>query len=150
MIIENDVSKSSQLIDLLKEFEFDVMEDQFYKGYREKTHISVFDKKSYLRLDIKFAEEQREIEVLNNSIHVKILGKDLSIAPLEYVLIGKILYLGNIEEVPDSELLEYQDVIDFLTLFHVNREKIDLPFLEGKIKELGLNTTLKRLKKIKF
>ena len=126
------------------------MKDQFYKGYREKTHISVFDKKSYLRLDIKFAEEQREIEVLTNAVHEKILGKDLLIAPLEYVLIGKILYLGNIEDVPDSEILEYQDAIDFLTLFHVNIEKIDLTFLERKIKELGLNTTLKRLKKIKF
>jgi len=126
------------------------MKDKFYRGYREKTNIRLFDKKSYLRLDIKFAEEQREIEVLTNAVDVKILGKDLLIAPLEYVLIGKILYLGNIEDVPDSELLEYQDAIDFLTLFHVNIEKIDLTFLERKIRELGLNTTLKRLKKIKF
>jgi len=126
------------------------MKDKFYRGYREKTNIRLFDKKSYLRLDIKFAEEQRENEVLTNAVHVKILGKDLLIAPLEYVLIGKILYLGNIEDVPDSELLEYQDAIDFLTLFHVNIEKINLAFLERKIKELGLNTTLMRLKKIKF
>ncbi|NVM36243.1 MAG: hypothetical protein HWN81_11665 [Candidatus Lokiarchaeota archaeon] len=126
------------------------MQDQFYKGYSEKTNISVFDKKSYLRLDIKFAEEQRENDVLTNAVQEKILGKNLLIAPLEYVLIGKILYLGNVEDVPDSELFEYQDVIDFLTLFHVNKEKIDFTLLEKKIKELGLNTTLKRLKEIKL
>lgn len=58
--------------------------------------------------------------------------------------------MGIIDDIPDSELLEYQDIIDFLTLFHVNKEKINLNFLNDKIKEMGLKSTLNRLLAIKF
>lgn len=126
------------------------MSAQLYKGYKEKTNVTVFDNRSYLRLDIRFAEKEDENEVLKNAKQVKILGKSLMIAPLEYVLIGKILYIGKIEGIPDSELLEYQDVIDFLTLFHVNKENINLVFLKKKSKELGLASTLKKLIEIRF
>ena len=150
IIIEDDLSKISQFLGLLKAYEFDVMEDQFKLAYQEKTNISIFDKKSFLRLDIKVADKKREHEVLNSGIKSKILGKELCIAPLEYVLIGKIIFMGLIDDIPDSELLEYQDIVDFITLFHANKEKIDLSFLTNKTTQIGLKTTLNRLLQIKF
>jgi len=150
IIIEDDFSKISQFMGLLKAYEFDVLDDQFKLAYQEKTNISVFDKKSFLRLDIKVADKKHEHEVLNNAKREKILGKDLCIAPLEYVLIGKILYRGLIDDIPNSELLEYQDIIDFLTLFHANKEKIDFSFLHSKANQLGLKTTLDKLLSIKI
>jgi len=145
IIIENDPSKFSEFLELLKTHNFDVMDEQFEIAYRENTNFSVFDNESFLRLDLKVALKQREREVLNNAISEKILGLELKIASLEYVLIGKIIYLGRIDDIPDTELLEYQDVIDFLTIFHTNRENIDLSFVSDKIKNIGLNSTLKRL-----
>lgn len=145
IIIEDDYSKISQFIGLLKSYEFDVLEDQFKLAYQEKTNISIFDKKSFLRLDIKVANKKQEHEVLKNAKREKILGKDLCIAPLEYVLIGKLLYMGLIDDIPNSELLEYQDIVDFLTLFHANKESIDLVFLTDKAKEIGLKITLDKL-----
>lgn len=53
--------------------------------------------------------------------------------------------MGIINDIPDSELLEYQDIIDFLTIFHANREKVDLAFISNKVKEIGLDSTLNRL-----
>ncbi len=150
IIIEDNPSRISQFIGLLKAYEFDVMEEQFRLAYQEKTNISVFDKKSFLRLDIKVADKKREHEVLNNAICEKILGKELYIASLEYVLIGKIIFMGLIDDIPDSELLEYQDIIDFLTIFHANKEKIDLSFLNNKTNQIGLKSTLDRLLQIKF
>ena len=150
IIIEDDSTKISQFLTLLSSYKFDVMEDQFKKAYQEGTNISIFDNNSFLRLDIKVADKQREYEVLNNAIREKILGKELFIAPLEYVLIGKVIYLGIIDDILDSELLEYQDIADFLTLFYANREKINLTFLKDKIKIIGLETTLKRLLSIDF
>ena len=150
IIIEDDLSKISQFIGLLKAYDLDVMEDQFKLAYQEKTNISIFDKKSFLRLDIKVADKKREHEVLNNAILSKILGKELYIAPLEYVLIGKIIFMGLIDDIPDSELLEYQDIVDFITLFHANKEKIDLSFLTNKTMQIGLKKTLDRLLQIKF
>ncbi len=129
---------------------FDVMKDQFKIAYQERTNVSIFDKKSFLRLDIKVADKKREQDVLNNAIKERILGKELYVASLEYVLIGKIIYMGFIDDIPNSELLEYQDIVDFLTLFHANREKINLAFIKKKIKETGLETTLNRLLKITF
>ena len=53
--------------------------------------------------------------------------------------------MGLIDDIPNSELLEYQDIVDFLTLFHANKEIIDLIFLNNKAKQIGLKTTLDRL-----
>lgn len=145
IIIEDDYSKISQFIGLLKAYEFDVLDDQFKLAYQEKTNISIFDKNSFLRLDIKVADKKREHEVLSHAKKERILGKDLFIAPLEYVLIGKLILMGLIHDIPISELLEYQDVVDFLTLFHANKEIIDLTFLNNKAKQIGLKTTLDRL-----
>ena len=145
LIIEDDYSKISQFIGLLKANEFDVMDDQFRLAYQEKTNISIFDKNSFLRLDIKVADKKQEHEVLSHAKKKKILGKDLFIAPLEYVLIGKLLFMGLIDDIPNSELLEYQGAVDFLTLFHANKESIDLTFLNNKAKQIGLKTTLDRL-----
>lgn len=150
IIIEDDSSKISQFLRLLKAYNFDVMEEQFKMAYQERTNISIFDNDSFLRLDIKVAEKQREFDVLKNAINEKILGQELSIASLEYVLIGKIIYMGIINDIPDSELLEYQDIIDFLTIFHANREKVNLAFLSNKVKEIGLDSTLDRLLSIKL
>lgn len=150
IIIEDDSSKISQFLGLLRRYKFDVMEDQFKIAYQERTNISIFDKKSFLRLDIKVADKLREHDVLNNAVLEKILGKELYVASLEYVLIGKIIYMGLIDDIPDSELLEYQDIVDFLTLFHANKEKINLEIINNKIKEIGLETTLNRLLTITF
>jgi hypothetical protein len=145
IIIEDDYSKISQFIGLLKVNKFDVMDDQFQLAYEEKTNISIFDKNSFLRLDIKVADKKQEKEVLNHAEKKKILGKNLFIAPLEYVLIGKLIFLGLIDDISNSELLEYQDAIDFLILLHANKDTIDLTFLNNKSKQIGLKTTLDRL-----
>ena len=145
IIVEDDPSKFPQFLELLRSNNFDVMEEQFGLAYQENTNISIFDNNSFLRLDIKVADKQRELDVLKNAIKEKILGQELSIASLEYVLIGKIIYIGKIDDIPDSELLEYQDIIDFLTVFHSNREKVDLTLISSKIKEIGLDSTLNRL-----
>lgn len=150
IIIEDDNSKFPQFLNLLKSFDFDVLDNQFYLGYQENTQVSIFDKKSYLRLDVKVAHKSRELEVLNNAIQQKLMGHDLCIAPLEYVLLGKIMYMGKIDDIPDSELLEYQDIFDFLTIFHLNKNKINMKFLSKKVEEIGLNSTFKRLLAIKM
>jgi len=150
LIIEDDSSKISQFIGLLRTYDFDVMDDQINMALQERTHASIFDNRSYLRLDITVAHEKHEIDVLEHGIKKNILGCELFIAPLEYVLIGKILFIGRIDDIPDSELLEYQDIFDFLTLYHSNKEDIDMIILERRVKELGLESTLNRLKSIQL
>ncbi|MFX0069808.1 MAG: DUF6036 family nucleotidyltransferase [Candidatus Hermodarchaeota archaeon] len=150
ILIEDDPSKFSQFLDLLRTNEFDVMDNQFHLGYQEKTNISIFNKRGYIRLDLKVADKKKEKEVLDNAVLEKILDYRLYIAPLEYVLLGKIIFLGRIDDLPDSELFEYQDIIDFLTLYHANKEKINLEFLKKKTKEINLDSTLDKLLSLKL
>jgi hypothetical protein len=150
IIIEDDSTKFKQLIGLLKSYDFNVLEDQFYMGYHEKTQISIFDNKSYFRLDMKIASSRNEKDVLNNAKIAKILGSDMFIAPIEYILIGKILYMGKIDDIPDSELLEYQDILDFLTIYNANKENINMSLIHKKVQEIGLLSTFKRLVSLKI
>ncbi|MFX0134953.1 MAG: hypothetical protein ACFFDN_15030 [Candidatus Hodarchaeota archaeon] len=150
VIIEDDQKKFPELLKLFKKHDFDINNDDFYQSYKEKSHITVFDKKSYLRLDIKVASKILDKETLKNAIKEKIFNYELFIASLEYVLIGKILFIGKIDDIPDSELLEYQDILDFLTIYHANKDQIREKFLKEKVLEIGLESTLERLTSFKF
>ena len=134
----------------MRKYDLEFSDTQFQLGYKEKTNISIFDKHSGLRLDVKIAHKFEEIELLKSAIQEEILGIQLFIAPLEYVLLGKLLYMGNIDDIPDSELYEYQDISDFLILFHANKERVNEAFLTKKAKEYKLDATLKRLRTIKL
>ena len=148
ILIEDNPSKIGQLIGLLRAHDFDVMEDQFRMAYQEGTNASVFDNKSFFRLDIKAVNNKRELDVLDNAIPKDVFGLQIKMAPLEYVLLGKLLYMGNIGDLTDSELLEFQDVSDFLTLFYANKKRINFSLLEKKITEYGLFNRYKRLKSL--
>lgn len=150
VIIEDDSAKFPALFKALRKYDLEFSDNQFQLGYEEKTNISIFDKNSTLRLDLKIAHRTEEIDLLKSAIQDDILGVSLFIAPLEYVLLGKLLYMGNIDDIPDSELYEYQDVSDFLTLYHANKEQINEPFLVKKANEYHLGSTLKRLRSIKL
>lgn len=78
------------------------------------------------------------------------MGNKLHIAPIEYVLVGKLLFIGDIKSISDSEVLEFQDTIDFLILYHANKDNINMNILEKEAQKLGLESTLKRLLSIKF
>jgi hypothetical protein len=58
--------------------------------------------------------------------------------------------MGDLKGIPDSELLEYQDIIDFLILFYANKDSIDRIFLEKKAKEMNIADRFERLLKINF
>ncbi|MBY8981497.1 MAG: hypothetical protein KGD57_00990 [Candidatus Lokiarchaeota archaeon] len=150
IILENKPSEFGKFINILKKNDFDVMEDQFFQGIKEGTNITIFDNKSYFRLDLKIANNNRENILLDKAIMKELFDSNLLIPSLEDVLVGKILYIGNIEDIPYSELLEYQDIIDFLTLFHANEESINLKYLEEEIRNIGLELTFNKLLSIKL
>ncbi|MBD3198138.1 MAG: hypothetical protein GF317_24020 [Candidatus Lokiarchaeota archaeon] len=150
IIIEDNLTKIYEFVALLETNNFDVMRDQLEIAIKEKTQISIFDNKSFLRLDLKVAAEASEYDALQNATKQMIFDNELHLASLEYVLIGKLMYMGRIENIQKSELLEYQDVIDFLTIYYANINLIDVELLEAKVKELNLEGNLERLLKLKF
>ncbi|TXT59635.1 MAG: hypothetical protein BAJALOKI3v1_1040005 [Promethearchaeota archaeon] len=56
-----------------------------------------------------------------------------------------IIKMGKIDDIPPSELMEYQDVIDFLTLFYANKERVDIDLITRKARQVNLESTLRKL-----
>jgi hypothetical protein len=126
---------------------FDVMEDQIQIGLKEGSNVSIFHPTTILRIDLKRAKSNDEIEVLKQSVHQEFKGIKIRIASIEQILYGKIIYLGDISDLTDEELVDYNDVKDFIRVFSANHN-INLDWLENKAKIAGLTETLKRLKKL--
>lgn len=58
LIIENDLEKIQLFLKALKLHDFEVLEDQVKLSLKEGAPLSIFDKKSILRLDIKVATKK--------------------------------------------------------------------------------------------
>ncbi len=147
LIVENDLSKFKLFLEALKIANFDVMENQIQMAIKERSNISIFDNDTMLRVDIKLSRRSDEKEVLQQAIEESYKGLRIRLATVEQVLYGKILYLGDISDIPDAELLSYNDIVDFITVFRRHRE-IKLDWLKSKVAARGLETTLQRLLKL--
>ncbi len=147
IILENDPSKFKLFLAALKNANFDVMEKQIQMAIKERTNISIFDNESMLRVDLKLSRGVDEGEVLRQAIEESYKGLRIRIASVEQVLYGKILYLGDISDIPDAEMLSYNDVVDFITVFRRHKD-INLDWLKSKAASRGLENTLQRLLKL--
>ena len=147
LIVEDNHQKLHKFLNELKKVDFDVFDEQIQIAIKERTHISIFDKKSILRIDLKIAKNLDEFEVLSQGKSESYKGMKLLIAPVEQILYGKILYIGNISHIPDSELLEINDVLDFINVYRRSKN-INLDWLRSKIKEKGLIKTLQNILKL--
>lgn len=145
LIIQNNPDKIAEFLKKLKEYNFDVLDEQVQWAFKEGTNASIFDKLSVMRLDIKIAKKTIDIDALNAGVIELYNEMNLKIASVEYILLGKIWFLGDISDIPDSELLEYNDIIDFLNVFINNKESCDLDWLKKKVSVMKLSSTLNRL-----
>jgi len=145
LILQNNPKKIEKFLEKLKKNNFDVLDEQVQWAFKEGTNASIFDKSSVMRLDIKIAKKPIDIEALNAGVIEHYNQMNLKIASVEYILLGKIWFLGDISDIPDSELLEYNDIIDFLNVFVNNKESCDLDWLKKKVSMMKLSSTLNRL-----
>lgn len=145
LILHNNPNKIAKFLEKLKKNNFDVLDEQVQWAFKEGTNASIFDKSSVMRLDIKIAKKPIDIEALNAGVIEHYNQMKLKIASVEYILLGKIWFLGDISDIPDSELLEYNDIIDFLNVFVNNKESCDLDWLKKKVSLMKLSSTLNRL-----
>lgn len=145
LIIENNPDKISKFLEKLEDNNFDVFQEQVQLAFTERNNASIFDNLSVMRLDIKIAKKPIDIEALNSGVIEPYNQLNLKIASVEYILLGKIWFLGDIYDIPDSELLEYNDIIDFLNVFINNRDSCDLNWLKKEVSLMNLSSTLDRL-----
>jgi len=144
VIIENEPNLGDKLIKAFKVQEFDVMESQLRMAIDEGFNTSIFIKDSIIRIDLKIAKNSDEYEVIKESETWNFQDVHFPIASVEQVLYGKILYLGDIKDLSDDELLDFNDVRDFVNVFQ-SAKSINMAWLEMKVKKKGLSETLNRI-----
>ncbi|MHA1650720.1 MAG: hypothetical protein ACTSYB_11045 [Candidatus Helarchaeota archaeon] len=147
LIIEADSQKIPAFLDYLRKLDFDVLDNQIKMALEEDSHASIFDKQSILRIDLKLAITLDEKEVLGHAKTETYKGINLQIAPVEQILYGKILYLGDISDLSDSELLEINDALDFINVYRQSKT-INIEWLRSKAKQKKVLKTLQRLLKL--
>ncbi|WP_371804880.1 hypothetical protein [Candidatus Lokiarchaeum ossiferum] len=141
------VSKEELIDKLINVFQlggFDVMEQQLRLILNEGSNASVYLKDSVIRIDLKIAKTMDEYEVVENAVEGVFQSIKFPIASIEQILYGKILYLGDISDLSDGELLDFNDVRDFINVYRTASD-VDLDWLSKKITKKGLSDTLKRL-----
>ncbi|OLS12669.1 MAG: hypothetical protein RBG13Loki_3748 [Promethearchaeota archaeon CR_4] len=148
LIVEKNPEKLAEFLRELKTQQFEVLDQQVKAGLVEGGNISIFVKHSLLRIDLTVATKQDQIEALDSAIRYTFENVILKVAPIDQVLYGKILYLGDIEGIPEEELLEYNDVLDFLAIYLRNKDKLDMDLFKAKVTRQNLAKTWFRLQKL--
>ncbi len=144
IIVERNLEKLDQCFDLLAKEEFEVPKEQISYALKEGHHISIFEKKSFMRLDLKVAKNSDEKEVIRQATIEEYTGLNVRIASIEQILYGKILYIGSIDDLSDKELLGFNDILDFLVLYNQYKSEIDHEWLTEKIRQKNLLPTYQR------
>ncbi|MHA1646389.1 MAG: DUF6036 family nucleotidyltransferase [Promethearchaeota archaeon] len=144
VIIENEPNLCDKLIKAFKAQNFDVMESQLRMAIDEEFNTSIFIKDSIIRIDLKIAKNSDEYEVIKESETWNFQDVHFPIASVEQILYGKILYLGDIKDLSDDELLDFNDVRDFVNVFQ-SAKSINMAWLEMKVKKKGLSETFNRI-----
>ena len=145
IIVERDLDKVNQFFDLLAKDEFEVPREQINYALKEGHHLSIFEKKSFMRLDLKIAKNTDEKEVIKQATIEEYTGLNVRVASIEQILYGKILYSGSIDDLSDKELLGFNDILDFLVLYNQYKSEIDHEWLTEKIRQKNLLRTYQRL-----
>ena len=147
LIIENDPVNVSLFFNELKRNDFDVMEEQTKIASIDGSSISILDDLSPLRVDLKIARKPDDVDALKYGVWENYEGIKIRIASTELILFGKALYIGDISSESDANLLEFNDVRDFINVYN-HADHVDMAWLDVKVAKKGLTKTLKRLVKL--
>lgn len=144
IIIEDDMEKIDRVLESLREENFDVLMDQARIGFSMNENVPVFDNASVLRLDLKIARSPEEKEVIDDARLESISGVPVQVASVEDILFGKVWFIGEVGDLRDAELLEFNDVLDFVNVF-LAHDRVDMSRLREKVKRKNLEAMLDRL-----
>jgi len=144
-IVENKPELVIIFLDCLERNGIEIMKDQARMAMKEGSSISIFDKTSYARLDLKIARNTDENDVLRTAVPEMYEDIQIKVATIEEILYGKLLYMGPIDDLSDNEILNYTDAVDFLVLYNQYKDNLDKRMLMNKIRHSHLEASYKRL-----
>ncbi len=144
LIVEEDRDKYEQFLKSLEEKGFDVMWEQGRQAFEDGTNFSIFDNRSVLRIDLKVARRTLEVSALEEAVTEEFEGMQIRRSSLESLLLGKLIYMGDLSDIPRHDLFEFTDVMDFIVVYNENTD-IDKEQLVQRARNRGLETRLELL-----
>ena len=110
----SDASTVKKLASAFRRNDLDVLEHEIISSLKEKSHFSVFDTRSPLRVDAKGVYTSLDSMALENRKETEILGLKVWVASPEDVIIGKLTY-GSPQDIEDaaSIILNLRDELDY-------------------------------------
>lgn len=145
LIIENDEQKFWNFLAELKQTDFEYSAEQAQYSLNENFNFSIFDSKSMMRIDLKLARSKFDLETLNSAETKLYQGIELKLASISQLLIGKVIYLGDVSEESDADLLEFNDVLDFISVYNLFFDKIDPQKILERLTSTEIKQTYQRL-----
>lgn len=95
-------------------------------SFKEKSHCTIQDKKSMLRLDVKGIYTDTDRETMSRRIPFEYKGKKLYITSAEDTIANKLLFSRE------------QDIMDAEGIYVRQLPKLDIQYLERRCKELDV------------
>lgn len=139
LVVKFEPSSVERLCAALLKYGFDVSPREMQDAVRERVHVSVFDKNSPYRLDLKWSATALDETSLARKKRVEIYGEEAWIESPENLIAGKLLFGSP------------QDLEDIQAVLLRQKGKLDMGYLERICGEMGVSRTLARIKrKLKF
>ncbi|WXG42137.1 MAG: DUF6036 family nucleotidyltransferase [Candidatus Freyarchaeum deiterrae] len=123
----------AKLVSAFKKHGLDVLENEIVSSLKERSHFSVFDTKSPLRVDAKGVYTRLDSKALENRRKTKLLGLNGWAASPEDTIIAKLIYGSP------------QDIEDAMSIMLSLRNKIDFKYLNQRAEQENVQEQLKEL-----
>jgi len=133
-----NIKKEEEIIrflDFLRVNDFFVSIEDVRSAFREKSHSTIQDKRSMLRLDIKGVYDKRDEQTLERKLSFSHLNTRIYIASPEDVIANKLLF-GSEQDIKDAEGIYVRQLAS-----------LDMKYLKKFCKEMGVKDELTKMEK---
>ncbi len=129
----SDTASVARLVSAFRRHDLDILEHEIISSLNERSHFSVFDTKSPLRVDAKGVYTRLDSMALEHHRKAKLLDLDVWVASPEDTIIAKLIY-GSPQDIEDATSI----IINLL-------EKLDFEYLNKRAKQEKVHQQLKEL-----
>jgi len=126
IIITMDMDETRRFVEFLNENDFFADEEDIKTAFEEKSHATIEDKTSMVRLDIKGVYSENDRITLERRSKVSLADFAFFVASPEDTIANKLLF-GSEQDVKDAE-----------GIYARQFDNLDMAYLEKRCKKLGV------------
>ncbi|MGB7532796.1 MAG: nucleotidyltransferase [Halobacteriota archaeon] len=135
IIITMDMDETRRFVEFLNENDFFADEEDIKTAFEEKSHATIEDKTSMVRLDIKGVYGENDRITLGRRRRISLAGFAFFVASPEDTIANKLLF-GSEQDVKDAE-----------GIYARQFDNLDMVYLEKRCKKLGVYEEFLTMKK---